>query len=136
VSDIQHADDILIPEIEIAPGWVARSVSTNADCDDAYAYLMSAVASIEYQLEMATIPADRHYNDTAWRAKTNAALRFKKAALQIVNQRRSDINRERNMAFQREHDRQLLAYIKAQVPAPMFREWVKASGVEDVQEAA
>jgi hypothetical protein len=47
----QHLDDIIIPDIEIAPDWPVSDIATIEDCDDAFAYLSAAVANIEYQIE-------------------------------------------------------------------------------------
>jgi hypothetical protein len=126
---IQHLDDIEIPIIEIGPGWAAESVKTDQDCDDAFAYLMSAVAQIEYQLDMEDAKLLAHQN-REWLARAKCALKYKKAALQIVNQRRSRINENGKRAWQDSRDRRLLEYIRKIVPDTAFIEWVKASNCD------
>ncbi len=48
----QNLGDIEIPDIEIDAGWPVSDIKTIEDCDDAFAFLMSAVASIEYALTL------------------------------------------------------------------------------------
>lgn len=85
---VQHIDDIEIPVIEITSGWPAKDVSTQKECDEAFAYLMSAVAQIEFHIDMELIK-QKPNQDREWLARANCALKYKRAALQIVNQRRS-----------------------------------------------
>ena len=124
---IQHIDDIEIPVIKITDGWPAENCKTIAECDDAFAYLMSACAGIEYQIDMERTKPLEHQN-RPWLAKANCALKYKKAALAIVNQRRANINAATNQAFKEQRDQKLLRYIRSVVPDRQFLDWVQASG--------
>jgi hypothetical protein len=129
VKTVQHLDDIEIPIIEIEPGWAADSVKTDQDCDNAFAYLVSAVAQIEYQIDFEDSKLLAHQNKE-WLARAKCALKYKKAALQIVNLRRGRINQEAKRAWQDSKDRRLLEYIRKIVPDATFLEWVKASNCD------
>lgn len=123
----QHLSDIEIPDIEITEDWLVSDIKSREDCDDAYAYLMSAVAQIEYQIDMES--AKPKPWDERWLAKARCALKYKKAALNIVNGKRGVFNHEDRIAFQRERDRVLLTYIRSVVPQHEFLEWIRASGI-------
>lgn len=125
---VQHIDDIEIPVIEVTEGWAAESVSTRKDCDDAFAYLMSACAGIEYQIDVELSKPKSHTNNM-WLAKARCALKYKKAALQIVNQRRAVIGAAEERAWKDSRDRNLLGYIRNVVPDKQFLEWIMASGI-------
>jgi len=129
-ASVQHLPDIEIPVIEITEGWSADSCRTHKDCNDAFAYLMAAVASIELQIDV-EMTKPKESQDRLWVARANCALKYKKAALQIVNQRRSEINARENRAFQERRDANLLKYIKSIVPNETFLAWVRASGVNE-----
>lgn len=132
----QHLGDIEIPDIEIAEDWPVSDILTVEDCNDAFAYLMSACAQIELQMDM-EMSKPKPW-DSQWLARANCALKYKKAALQIVNQKRGAFNTEATRQFQRERDRALLTYIRSVVPDHQFLEWVRASNLagNSVQEAA
>ena len=107
----QHLADITIPVIEIAEGWAAEDCKTISDCDDAYAYLMAAIASIELQVELELLlpfPEQRGQ----WIAKARCALKYKRAALQIVANRRSAINTEAKTARLQAEDTRLVQHLK------------------------
>lgn len=84
IKTVQHLDDIEIPIIEISPGWAADSINTDEDFNDAFAYLMSAVAQIEYQIDMEDSKPLAN-QDRVWLARAKCALKYKKAALGIAN---------------------------------------------------
>ena len=88
--------------IQIDDGWTIGDLETLTDCDEAFAVLTAAVASIEGQLELAGVA---YQHDPVWTARAKAALRWKKAALQAVNTKRSQFSREakaaQNRAFER-----------------------------------
>lgn len=114
-------DDIEIPVIEIADGWPVTDIKTIADCDDAFAYLSGAVANIEYQVELESFrPMGEQRGE--WTARAKAALRFKKAALAIVQTRRSSINRALEAERLDSRDRQLLAFVREALPPG---EWLR-----------
>ena len=112
----QHLEDIFIPVIEITEGWAAADCATTADCDDAFAYLMAAVAGIELQIDLEALKpvADQRGE---WLAKAKCALKYKKAALQIVTHRRSAINAKERAARQATDDATLLHHVRAALPA-------------------
>jgi len=121
----QHLDDIEIPEIEIDVGWLARDVATLEDCDDAFAVLTGAAAAIEAQLEAeAAKPVTEER--AAWTGRAKAALRYKRAALQIVSTRRSAIAKEVGRQHREAEQESLLAFIRAAVPAQQWLAWVNA----------
>lgn len=124
----QHLEDITIPVIEITDGWDVSEIKTADDCDDAFAFLMSAVAEIEYQIELHVLGV-RTFTDPLWPARARRALKYKKAALQIIGQVRSRLSSERIRKAQEEHDRVLLEYIRSVASPLQFREWLEGSGV-------
>lgn len=130
---IQHIHDIEIPVIEITEGWAAEDCKTIDQCNDAFAYLMAAVASIEFQIDMENLKPKGEQN-REWIARATCALKYKRAALQIVGQRRGVIDREMRRSKQDTRDRQLLEYIRRVVPDKQFLEWVRASFVNDIDE--
>lgn len=132
---VQHIDDIEIPIIEITEGWAAEDCKTRERCDDAFAYLMSAVAGIEYQIDM-ELTKPKPQQDREWIAKASCALKYKRAALQIVNQQRSVINAAETREWSGRRDARLLEFIRANVTDAQFLEWVRASGVGALKEAA
>lgn len=121
----QHLDDVEIVDIEIAEGWVARDIKTTEECDDAFAYLTAAIASIEYQIEAEGFkPLSQQRGD--WVARAKSALRFKKGALAIVNHRRGAINEAIRIARQDEEDKRFLVFIKGALPPAQWVEIVAA----------
>lgn len=127
----QHLDDIFIPVIEITEGWAASECATIADCDDAFAYLMAAVAGIELQIELEALkpPAEQRGE---WLAKARCALKYKKAALQIVTHRRSAINAAERAARIAAEDEGMLRHIRSSLP---MDQWVQITS-NYVREAA
>lgn len=129
---IQHIDDVEIPIIEITDGWAADSVKTREECNDAFAYLMAACAGIEFQIDTELAKPKPNW-DLNWLARARCALKFKKAALQIVQVRRSMIAEEIKEARKRERDTKLLEYIRSMVPDRQFLDWLRGSGVGSIE---
>lgn len=125
-QSIQHIEDIEIPVIEITEGWAAESVKSAKDCDDAFAYLMSACAQIEFQIDT-ELTKPKNFHDLNWLARANCALKYKKAALQIVNQRRSQINLAAKQAAHNTRNQKLLEFIRTQVSDDQFMGWIRQS---------
>ena len=125
-EDIQHLSDIEIPDIEIDKGWPVSDVQTINDCDDAFALLMSAVAKIEFDIEVETLKP-KNQQDGLWLAKARCALKYKKAALQIVNFARGRIADEEKRRKHNTQDRILLEYIRKVTPNEMFMQWDRES---------
>jgi len=146
MTDLQHVDDIDIPDIEITEGWLARDVATIEDCDDAFALLTAACASIECQIDMEAFkPLAQQRGD--WVAKAKAAFRFKKGALAIVQHKRSAINErlrnEQHAANEQtrakramEKNARLVAFLKEAIPAPEWVRLISAFNVGDDQQDA
>lgn len=126
-QSLQSLPDIEIPDIEIDQGWSVSEIETLADCDDAFAFLMSACAAIEYSIDIEVLkPIVQQRGE--WMARAKSALKYKKAALQIVNHKRGRLNKEEDIATQNQRDRVLLEYIRQRVSDEQFLEWVKGSG--------
>jgi hypothetical protein len=111
-------DDIEIPEIEITDGWPVRDVQTLEDCEEANAYLVAAIAGIEYQIEVEGFKPLSEQRGP-WLGSAKSALRFKKAALNIVVQKRGALNEKRR-------EEGLLAFIRSTVPPQQWLAWVTA----------
>lgn len=132
---VQHIDGIDIPVIEITDGWAADSVQSEAECNDAFAYLMSACAGIEFQIDMEFSKPKALWDDV-WLARAKCALKYKKAALQIVQQRRSAITDAEKRERQKQMDVRLLQHIRASVTNSQFMAWVQASSLGQTEIAA
>lgn len=119
-TPVQHLsdDEIVIPNIEITEGWLARDVSTLAECEEAHDYLVGAIAGIECQIEAEGFRPLAEQRGL-WIAKAKSALRFKKAALNIVLQQRSQL-------LERRREDALLAFIRASMPADQWLALVTA----------
>ena len=124
MAGTQHLDEIEIPIIEIAPGWAAEDVKTDDDYDDAYAYLMAAVAEIEFQIEMNTLRGNEA--DPEWAARARRALKYKRAALSIITVAKGRRNDAAKRAAQGAHDRQFSETAKRVLPTEWFRRVVDA----------
>ena len=110
-----------IPVLDIdGKGWTVDDITTIEQCDDAFAYLTAAVANIEGQIEMATIER----KDLAWLIKAKTALRYKRAAMQIVQNKRGAIKAAEKRAHAERLDAKLLHVIRASVSDEQFLEWV------------
>lgn len=84
------SDDIQVPIIYITDGWSVDDIETEDDCDDAHAVLTALIASIEARMDDLEIQG-RAISEDYKRAKIS--LRWKKAAMQVVNLKRGKINR-------------------------------------------
>lgn len=129
VPRIDHdLETITIPDIEIADGWAVSEIETLEDCDDAFAYLMAAVAEIEYQLEQHQLGVVVSADPT-WKARATRALKYKRAGLQLVGYARGRIADAAKRNFAARQDRVLLDYIRSICPREQYHAWVIASGV-------
>jgi len=110
--------DIEIPDLEITEGWSVSEVATLQDCEDAHNYLVGAIAGIEYQIDAEGFkPLAEQRGE--WVARAKSALRYKKAALNIVQNKRGTLNEQRREAG-------LLAFIRSVVPPEQWLAWVTA----------
>ncbi|WP_226782716.1 hypothetical protein [Oceaniglobus trochenteri] len=113
-----HADEIEIPIVEIAPGWTVDDIRTEDDCDDAFAYLCKAVTAIETRLEEME---EFGCADARLKIRTRSALRWKKAALTIVQTKRGQINRRRKEELHASRQRRLIDTIRDTEPEAFRR---------------
>jgi hypothetical protein len=127
-AEPQDLDDIIVPDIEIAEGWAVSEIETPEDCDDAFSYLMAAVAEIEYRLEMKDLGVVVS-QDPTWPPRARRALKYKKAALQLVGHKRGRIERASRQADQSAQDRRLIEHIRASVSPLQFRTWLFELGL-------
>lgn len=131
----QSVEDVVIPDIEIDDGWSVHDVKTFEDCEDANAYLVSAVAAIEYAIDIEDAKP-QHQQDLEWRAKARCALRYKKAALSIVSSKRSKLRADAERDFLNRRDAILLEYIRTRVTDEQFLNWVAGSGCDRIARGA
>jgi hypothetical protein len=113
MTDKNQDAGIDIPIVEIGPGWTVDDIKTIDDCDDAFAYLTGAICSIENAISR--MEDERDLGSKL--RQTKGALRWKKAALQIVATRRGKLQRELSRKEQNTRDRELLDIIKRLFPA-------------------
>lgn len=106
--------DIEVPVVEIARGWTVDEIETLDDCDDAFAVLTGAICSIESQIEEAQ---ETGQDRGEWFRRLKSALRWKKAALQIVQTKKGRITRAAKAEANKEENRRLLDILKARHPA-------------------
>lgn len=126
---IEDDEDIDIPVIEIAAGWRAEDCSTIDECNDAFAYLTGAVAAIEQRIEEKQI-AEKPIG------RLKAALRYKKAALQIVNLKRSQIAEEKKRLDLQKLERVFQDVVASEVPTDQYKLWMnKAKALIRVEKA-
>lgn len=83
-------DNIQIPIIYITDEWAVDDIHTEDDCDDAHAILTALIVSVEARMDDLEIQG-RLVSEEYKRAKIS--LRWKKAAMQVVNLKRGKINR-------------------------------------------
>lgn len=124
MEQVQHLDDIVIPVIEITEGWAATDCATIADCDDAFAYLMSACANIELKMDLEVLKPES-IQDGDWLARAKCALKYKKAALRIVELQRAKINKAERQQENASADRRFIDFVRANL-AP--EQWGKLAG--------
>lgn len=134
-TEPQHLDEIIIPDIEIQDGWPVSEIATIEDCDDAYALLMAAVAEIEYELELKDLGVCK-FADPTWPARARRAMKYKRAALQIVGYKRGQIMEARRRDLQMTRDQALLEHVKASLPAHQFHQLVISFTAGRIEEAA
>ncbi len=120
-QSIDQGSDIEIPIIEIAEGWTVDQLENLDDCDDAFAYLTGAMCSIESKISIAD-ELGTNIGPNYRRLKN--ALRWKKAALQIVQVKRGKIGRAMRQAEHKSHDRAIIDTMRDMFPkelAEVFR---------------
>lgn len=111
-------------DIMIEEGWYVSDVSTSEEADEAFAALNIIVANIQQHIDL-ELDKPRYQQDRKWLAKANAALRYKKTALQLVQSKRALLAAAERQARQETYDRKLLNHIKATVGHDQFVAWVR-----------
>lgn len=96
----------------IEDGWFVDDLASIEECSAAETTLLLAIASTEGQLE----DEGRVLRDEIWARRARGAVRYKRAALHAVQQRRSDLRQEardrnnrENLALRREVNARLAA---------------------------
>ena len=110
------SDFMDVPVIYITDDWTIDDVETEEDCDDALAVLTGALASCETRVDELEAMGQK---GSETHIKVKAALRWKKAALAMVQIKRGRINREKARKAAQENERRILAYITAAYPNVM-----------------
>ncbi|WP_299949114.1 hypothetical protein [uncultured Ruegeria sp.] len=124
-------DDIEIPIIEINDGWTVDDVITENDCDDAFALLTSIVAAIEERMDILDAQGEKQ---SIQYIKAKAALRYKRAALNIVNIKRGRLKRQQKL----DEQELIIDYIAAHHEPIMkqARLYIKMNSGQVLQKAA
>lgn len=113
LDEFDQGSDIEIPIIEITKDWTVDDIQTLDDCDDAHAYLTGAVCSIEDKIDAAIeLGTDL---GVGFR-KLKRALRWKKAALNVVQTKRGKITRALKKAENLKHDERLINRMRDMFP--------------------
>jgi hypothetical protein len=112
-DDFDQGSDIEIPIIEITKDWTVDDIQTLDDCDDAHAYLTGAVCSIEDKIE-AAIELGTDAGIGFRRLKR--ALRWKKAALNVVQTKRGKITRALKKVETKEHEKRIINRMRDMFP--------------------
>ena len=110
------SDDIQVPVIEICNGWTVDEIETFDDCDDAFAVLTGLVASIECRMDEL---AEQGLELSAEHRHAKRALRWKKAALSVVNTKRSRLSRKQKESKEESINQRILNFIAAAHPEVM-----------------
>lgn len=127
LDEFDQGSDIEIPIIEITKDWTVDDIQTLDDCDDAHAYLTGAVCSIEDKIDAAIeLGTDLGIGFR----KLKRALRWKKAALNVVQTKRGKITRALKKAEKLKHDERLINRMRDMFPKEF------ASILKQDQEAA
>lgn len=106
-------DDIRVPVIEICNGWTVDELQTEDDCDDAFAVLTALIVSIEARMDDLAIAGNEC---SAEHKHAKKALRWKKAAMAVVNNKRGKINRAEREAKAQHFNARLCLYFSAMHP--------------------
>jgi hypothetical protein len=78
--------------------WSTNDLPTVTSCDAAQAILSQAIAKIESDLARAIKQAENGPFDAAWFKRARAAMKMKRAAMRVVQERREQLLREEAQA--------------------------------------
>ena len=110
-----------VPVLMISEDWAVDDISTTEECDDAFVVLTEQIAGIQQSL----LRAHHEFNETghhpSWTNRAKTALRMKKAALQMLQRRRGDINRKEKLARQESRDREFIELFRKHEPEAFLR---------------
>lgn len=98
--------------------WPVDDLQTVEDCKEAHLVLIEAVAKIEGQIAKAQISAKQgEHIDPIWLSRVTSALRYKKAALQAVSEKRGEFAREeRNRGLRGFKEREIIKLLHKNYP--------------------
>ncbi len=103
-----------IPIIFITDTWTVDDIKTEDDCDDAHALLTAVIVSIEAHMDDLEIKGQ---SVSVEYKRAKMALRWKKAAMAVVNVKRGQINRSRAEAVSNDRNARIIRYFMAMHPA-------------------
>lgn len=151
---VEKLKDDSIQMVEIDKDWYVEDIETLEEAEDAVIFLENALikmkiltdhieAEIEGQIEPENARSHPNYNPHAHLLKVKAARRYKELALKQVNMliirmRKTESDRKKAEALEMQNlhqntiEKQLLAFIKEDIGAAKFREYVVAAGILDV----
>ena len=113
---MSYADEIQVPIIAITGDWTVDEIETEDDCDDAFAILTALIVSIEARMDDLAM-SGQELSVEHKRAKS--ALRWKKAALSVVNIKRGKILRRKKAEHDETQSQKLMNYFRAMHPQEM-----------------
>lgn len=108
--NFNQGDEIEVPVIEICDGWTVDDIQTEDDCDDAFAVLTALVVSIEARMDDLAMSGEEM---SVGYKRAKAALRWKKAALSVINIKRGKIKRQVKDETEKDRSERLIRYIAA-----------------------
>ncbi len=124
--------DDTVPVIYITKDWTIDDIKTMEDCDDAFAVLTEQIVGIETRVAALKEAG----GDKVALTRALAALRWKRAAQQAVQNRRGEIKRARkqqNVVASSTEDKALLRWIARNHPAVMNDALAAARSGQDAQ---
>lgn len=122
-------DDVAleITEIDEDAGWPSSEVGSLDDCDRFVMRLTRECSEIEYFIDAEEA---QEKPDRDWLARAVYALRVRKGALHIVNNRQKVLQDIEERSYRYGRDRMLLEYIRKDVGEARFNVWIEESGCE------
>lgn len=113
---MSYEDEIHVPIIAITGDWTVDDIETEDDCDDAFAILTALIVSIEARMDDLAMSGQELSVD---HKRAKSALRWKKAALSVVNTKRGKIRRQEKEAHDESQSQKIMNYFRAMHPQEM-----------------
>lgn len=113
---MSYEDEIHVPIISITGDWTVDEIETEDDCDDAFAILTALIVSIEARMDDLAMSGQELSVD---HKRAKSALRWKKAALSVVNTKRGKIRRQEKEAHDESQSQKIMNYFRAMHPQEM-----------------